>query len=184
MSHGHQTGGVNRRDLMLRAIALVGGVATIGMLEACSNASGPFFTPQRMTLLDEITNVMIPETDTPGARGAGVPAFIDSMMVNWASRETRDQFVSVLDAVDDRARDQHQKRFVELDAAQKLDIMRQYDADALGEEGNPYRRFKELVLLGYYSSEIGATQELRFEMVPGAWHGDIPFSDVGRTWAL
>lgn len=175
--------GLDRRGLLLRAIALVGGAGALGVLQGCGDG-GRFFTDQRMTLVDAVANVLIPDTDTPGARAAGVPAFIESMMVNWASRDTRDKVVSVLNAIDDRARDQHQARFVELDDAQKLAFMRDFDAEALSEEGNPYRILKELVLLGYYSSEIGATQELRLEMVPGAYHGDVPFSEVGRAWAL
>ena len=45
-----------------------------------------------------------------------------------------------------------------------------------------FRTLKELVLVGYYTSEIGATQELR--MAPmGSWSGDIPYADVGQAWA-
>jgi hypothetical protein len=40
------------------------------------------------------------------------------------------------------------------------------------------------VLVGYYHSEIGATQELRYELVPGAWRSCLPLSEVGRASAV
>jgi hypothetical protein len=40
------------------------------------------------------------------------------------------------------------------------------------------------VLVGYYQSEAGATQELRYELVPGAWRGCVPYSEIGRATAV
>ena len=45
-----------------------------------------------------------------------------------------------------------------------------------------FRTLKELTLVGYYTSEIGATQELRVNPM-GAWRADIPYSEIGRAWA-
>ena len=42
---------------------------------------------------------------------------------------------------------------------------------------------KELTLIGYYRSEIGATQEQKFLVVPGYYKGDVPFKEVGRAWS-
>jgi gluconate 2-dehydrogenase gamma chain len=42
---------------------------------------------------------------------------------------------------------------------------------------------KELTMTGYFTSEEGATQVLRYEDVPGVYQGCIPFEDVGKTWA-
>ena len=47
-----------------------------------------------------------------------------------------------------------------------------------------YGKFKWLVLVGYYHSEVGATQELRYELVPGAWRSCLPLSEVGRASAV
>ena len=43
---------------------------------------------------------------------------------------------------------------------------------------------KHLVLLAYYQSEVGATQELRYELVPGAWRSCLPLAEVGRASAV
>ena len=42
---------------------------------------------------------------------------------------------------------------------------------------------KELTLVGYYTSEVGATQELRYERAPGRYDGCMPYEDLGRAWA-
>ena len=47
-----------------------------------------------------------------------------------------------------------------------------------------YSKFKHLVLVGYYQSEIGATRELRYELVPGAWRPCVPLSEIGRASAV
>jgi gluconate 2-dehydrogenase gamma chain len=47
-----------------------------------------------------------------------------------------------------------------------------------------FRMMKELTLLGYYTSEAGATRELRHAAVPGRYDGCVPFTAIGRTWAV
>ncbi|HVY83782.1 MAG TPA: gluconate 2-dehydrogenase subunit 3 family protein [Caulobacterales bacterium] len=174
---------LDRRELLQRAVLLVGGAAALASLEACDLSHARFFNADQRARLDRITDIMIPATDTPGAIGAGVPAFMDAMMTHWASRASREQMVSVLDDVDARARATHNKAFLELDARQQEDIVRGYDAEQMRGPGKAYRAFKDLVLLGYYHSEIGATKELHYELVPGHWIADAPLADIGRTWA-
>ena len=45
-----------------------------------------------------------------------------------------------------------------------------------------WRRMKELTLTGYYTSQVGATRELRVNPM-GAWRADVPFDSIGRSWA-
>ena len=47
-----------------------------------------------------------------------------------------------------------------------------------------FRTMKELTLLGYYTSEIGATKELHYLPVPGRFEGCVPIARVGRAWAV
>jgi gluconate 2-dehydrogenase gamma chain len=59
------------------------------------------------------------------------------------------------------------------------------DDDSDPEDTGPrgfFRTLKELVLVGYYTSELGATQELRVNPM-GVWRADIPYAEVGRSWA-
>jgi hypothetical protein len=42
---------------------------------------------------------------------------------------------------------------------------------------------KQLTLLGYFTSEIGATQALRYEAVPGRYEGCVPYKKGDKAWA-
>jgi gluconate 2-dehydrogenase gamma chain len=55
-----------------------------------------------------------------------------------------------------------------------------WDPDDLGGEAF-FRRVKELVLVGYYTSEVGATEELRL-MPMGIYRADVPYAEFGRAW--
>lgn len=53
-------------------------------------------------------------------------------------------------------------------------------------EGDPNHYFglmKQLTLLGYFTSEIGATQALRYVAIPGKYEGCIPYTKGERAWA-
>ncbi|HET6567933.1 MAG TPA: gluconate 2-dehydrogenase subunit 3 family protein [Rhodothermales bacterium] len=60
------------------------------------------------------------------------------------------------------------------------------DTETASERTYPsfFGTMKELTLVGYYTSEAGATEELRHVPIPGRYDGCIPFSEVGRTWAV
>lgn len=175
--------GVDRRALLRGAILLVGGSLAGVPDHAFAQGAAGFFPPAERAILDAACATMIPKTDTPGAIEAGVPAFIDSMMARWASDDTRDGFRSVLAEIDAAARESGGKGFASLAPAEQTKVLTAYDAAAIG-GGGDYRRFKELVLTGYYLSEIGATQELRYELAPGVWEPKIAMAPDTRAWAV
>ena len=115
---------------------------------------------------------------------AGAPAFIRDMLTDWASDGTRAEILGVLDALERQAWAQFGAAFLELSAERRLAVLKRYDEDAISRQDPAYGKFKYLVLVGYYQSEIGATQELRFELVPGAWRSCLPLNEVGRASAV
>lgn len=186
---------LNRRTLLRQAVYMVGGAAGLNALSACSDTgveedaiprlSGPgrYFSDVRMTRLEVIVDTIIPDTDTPGAAAAGVHDFIDQMMADWAAPDTREQFDEVIDAIDARAVEAHGDRLTRLPQEQRFEIIRDHDAQMLGERNWAYRRFKDLVLVGYYHSQVGATEELRYELIPGDWKPCVPLDEIGSAWA-
>ena len=174
---------LDRRALMRSAILLVGGAAAAGIPETAFAQGAPaFFTAEERAILDAYCGTMIPKTDTPGAIEAGVPAFIDAMMTNWAANRTRRQFKTALAAIDEAAKAAKGKGFGALSPAERLEVLTAHD---LAQVGNPaYRRLKELTLTGYYLSEPGATVELRYELAPGVWEARMPITAETRAWAV
>lgn len=186
MSDTLNNGKVNRRSLLLGAVFLVGGAAALTRFArhlAGGPDRGPVFSPDQFALLEQVTDVMIPPSDTPGAMAAGVPDFVRQMLSDWASHETRAQLVAVLEGIDKQAWNRYGAAFVALPGERRLEVLSDIDADCLARHDAAYGKFKWLVLVGYYQSEAGATQELRYELVPGAWRACLPLSEVGRASA-
>jgi hypothetical protein len=46
-----------------------------------------------------------------------------------------------------------------------------------------FRMMKELTLLGFFTSEVGATQALRYKETPGKYEACIPYKKGDRAWA-
>jgi gluconate 2-dehydrogenase gamma chain len=181
--HGLPEFALDRRALMRSAILLVGGVAAAGMPDVAFAQTAPaFFTAEERAVLDAYCGTMIPKTDTPGASEAGVPAFIDGMMTNWAANRTRRQFKTALTGIDAAATAAKGKGFAALSPAERLEVLTAHDLAQVGDPG--YRRLKELTLTGYYLSEIGATQELRYELAPGVWEPKTAITPETRAWAV
>ena len=175
----------DRRSLLAGLAALIGASALPEQAWAQEAAATPrYFAPPLFALLGEVSEIIIPETDTPGARAAGVPAIIDALMRDWASAERRRQFEGLLLDIDASARASGGAGLMSLAPAQRVQVVAAYDAAKLGAADQVYRKFKELVLTAYYLSEAGATQELRYEVVPGSFQGGIPVGPDTRAWAV
>ncbi|OLC99958.1 MAG: hypothetical protein AUI89_07775 [Gemmatimonadetes bacterium 13_1_40CM_3_65_8] len=128
-----------------------------------------------------IAELIIPKTDTPGAREAGVPAFIDVMLADWADDDHRQQFTAGLANVDERARGLFAKDFVACSEAQQTQILTDLDAELArlrdtnsDTSKNFFHDMKWLTLTGYYTSEVGATTELHYRVVPGRYEPCYP----------
>jgi hypothetical protein len=178
---------LDRRALLMGAIFLVGGAAALTRFSrgAGSRAGdGPLLSAERYAQLEQVADAIIPATDTPGAVAAGVPAFLRRLLNEWASDRTRDDVIGVLESIERQAWSQFGAAFGELPAQRRAAVVRVVDEESIGRRDAAYSRFKYLVLVGYYQSEIGATHELRYELVPGAWRSCLPLTEVGRASAV
>ncbi|GAB5535939.1 MAG: gluconate 2-dehydrogenase subunit 3 family protein [Rubricoccaceae bacterium] len=190
---------MDRRAVLRRLSYALGGIASAplasGLLGGCqAPAPNELATYEYATLdapqqdlLSALVDQIIPATDTPGAAEAGVPQFIDKMMTDWYDDEDRDAFLAGLATVDPRAEG---GSFVGLAEDARAELVAEMDTEAYeprpddAPPGQPFfRQLKDLTLAGYYTSEVGATQELQWLAAPGRYEADIPLSEVGRAWA-
>src|SRR5687768_17510579 len=143
---------LDRRELLRRALLLVGGTAAATPLELFGDSSpqARFFGPTQYSLLEAVVDIIIPRTDTPGAIDADVPASFDALMKNWASRERQDQFRALLDEMDHAAREPA-GGLLALERARRAEVVVAFDKSKISDR--VYRKFKELVLRLYYLSE-------------------------------
>lgn len=139
---------------------------------------------------------MIPATETPGAKGARVNEFIDVILTEWANDTERQMFLHGLADVDKQSNTLFAKDFAAASPEQQLTLLRSLDEAAAmirarNSEKQPppfwepegrdlqmqddfFTVFKRMTLHGYYTSEIGFSQELKLQIIPGAQHGCIP----------
>ena len=103
---------------------------------------------------------------------------------NGALSNSRAEIVGVLEAIEKLAWSRFGAAFLELAPERRLDVIKVLDGERAGAKDPAYAKFKHLVLVGYYQSEIGATRELRYELVPGAWRSCVPLSEIGRASAV
>jgi gluconate 2-dehydrogenase gamma chain len=176
---------LNRRSMMLGAVFLLGGAAALTRFARNAPAApAAVFSAEQYALLEQVVDVIIPATDTPGALDAGVPQFMRQMLMDWASHDTRAAMLGVLEGIETQAWEKYGAVFLELPAERRLEVMRAVDEGSFARQDAAWSNFKSLVLVGYYHSEIGATQELRYELVPGAWRSCLPLAEVGRASAV
>ena len=163
-----------------------------GVLAGC-DASSLAAQPARralsaaqLELVATIAEHILPTTDTPGARAAGVHRFIDRMLAEYYQAADREQFLGGLMDVDQRAQRAHGRTFLASSSEQQHALLSELDREAFSGGRRPhfFRTMKELTVVGYYTSQIGATKELKHAPVPGRYDGCVPFASVGRTWAV
>lgn len=126
-------------------------------------------TPQQNETVAVIADLIIPTTDTPGARAAGVPAFIDLLVAEWYDDAERAAFRTGLSDVDARSRAAAGVDFRAATPAQQTAVLTALDAEAAGKDNHFFSRMKWVTLYGYYTSEIGVTRELRDVVIPGRY---------------
>ncbi len=190
---------ISRREALHHLTLLVGGAisapAVSAILSGCRAEPAPAaWTPEALTtdqvdLLGTLVDLIIPPTDTPGAKDAGVPVFIDKLLRDWVESEDRVRFQTGLAAVDEEMQETHGVAFREATPEQQNTLLTRLDQEAIqaredGADPLPFfATLKEWTLVGYYTSEIGATQELQWLAAPGRYDADLPLNEVGPTWA-
>jgi hypothetical protein len=118
------------------------------------------------------------------------------MLKDVYPKDEQARFVAGLADFETRAKREHGRTFVELEPALRAALVKQAHDPAVEVEreatlpvakrGRPFILMtKELTLLGYFTSEPGATRVLQYRPVPGAYHACVPLKQAGKgkTWA-
>jgi hypothetical protein len=125
------------------------------------------FAPERHAALDRLVDLIIPADTTRGAKDAGVTGFIEMMHQHWMTQDEQRRCDAELDPL------------VAAFAAGSDPLAALYDA---GRFKAPTLR--KLTVYGYYTSEIGASEELDLNLVPGSYDACAAFGTDGRAPAL
>jgi hypothetical protein len=188
---------VTRREALRRVSALFGGVALVGQsawLAGCATGVqtiSDLFSEMDVALLDEIADTILPPTATPGAKAAGVGPFIAMMVADTYAPGEQRLFVAGLATLESESRAQNGGGFMASSPAQRLALLERLDREAIeymrqpGAADRPhyFRMVKELTLLGYFTSEIGYTQAMRYVETPGRFEPCVTYTVGDKAWA-
>lgn len=178
-----------RRATLMR-LAGVCGLALSGDVLAALAAPKPapgLLAPEALALTGLLVELIIPQTDTPGARAVDAHRTISHLLRACAPKSEQAQFVAGLARLDGAARAEGGKRFVLLTSARQIALLHAIDAGQApfnGEDQRFFGQLKSYTALAYYTSEAGATRELAYLPVPGGFKGDFPLNKNARNWAL
>jgi hypothetical protein len=158
------------------------------------------FTADDIALLDEIAETMLPATKTPGAKAAKTGAFMALMVTDCYSVAEQLVFREGMRQVDDVARKANNASFMEATPPQRLAVLTSLDQEqkrvmdaremnageattAVKQPAHYFRMMKELALLGYFTSEVGCTEAMRYVESPGRFDPCIPRVPGEPAWA-
>ena len=202
---------MQRVAVLLGGVALIDGDRVLAArpdaaAQATASAQGVgTFTAADVTLLDEVAETILPETSTPGAKAARTGAFMALMVTEAYTPGNQQIFRDGMRRLEEACQRDYGASFIQarpeqrLALLQRLDAERQADIDAREKmrrsraPATPgpspdapvhyFRLMKELALLGYFTSEIGYRQAMRYIETPGRYDPCAPYKPGEKIWA-
>jgi hypothetical protein len=168
------------------------------------------FSAEQQELITEIADIIIPTTKTPGAKAAGVGPFISMMVKDCYPDEAQKIFVKGLEDLEERAKKESGSSFLKLSVKERGELLGKLRDETIAaqkaekdkaekEKARPAGTVKnaekskstpqffaiarDLTLLGYFTSEIGATQAYEYVDIPGRYDGCVDLKPGQRVWA-
>lgn len=202
--------GVARREAIRRVGLLLGGVAFVGgtgLLEACAKDRGADGTPSAtatgpgpigtfslddQAFLDEIADTILPTTAaSPGAKAAKTGPFMAVMVTDCYDAKDQQIFRDGMQALEAACQKMHGTGFMKATPEQRTALLTALDQEAIDymKTRKPdapthyFRMMKELSMLGFFTSEIGCTQALRYKESPGPYQACVPYKKGEKAWA-
>ncbi|MCC4605121.1 gluconate 2-dehydrogenase subunit 3 family protein [Xanthomonas campestris pv. badrii] len=189
---------MERRELLKMIVAATGaamiGLPALGQAQAPAEGAKTIFSAADVATLDEIAETILPRTKTPGAKDAGVGAFMARFVTDCYTARQQAAFRAGLVDIDTRAGG----RFVSLAPQARTELLRALDAEArkhvvettdigTAEKAKAmphyFTMIKQLAIFSFFTSKVAATDVLRYVAVPGRYDGDMAYVPGTPAWA-
>jgi len=176
---------MQRRDVIKKTALLIGGIVIAPELIAKA-LTDPYPTlsrqpADRLTLLAEMADTILPDTDTPGAKAAKVHEYIAVVVEDCFPPDQRPTFWTGLESAEKQCIAIHGKSFVDCSPAERTVFFKKLEIEQ--KSGDSFwRQLKGLTINGYFTSEIGATQALNYDPIPGGWTPDMMIDANTKAW--
>ncbi|MEM7098237.1 MAG: gluconate 2-dehydrogenase subunit 3 family protein [Pseudomonadota bacterium] len=174
----------SRREILKWLAATMGA----GISASCTQAALNFTSQDdhivstselQVRVAQAFADVIIPETDTPSASQAGVGKFLRYAINTWYSETERQTLFTGINEIISMHSRSDGLAVLELSVSRKAQLL-----EALS-ESNPdaFVALRELVVVGYFTSRVGATQALHYLPMPGHYDGDYQVDEASRAWS-
>ena len=174
---------MNRRRFLINVSTLLGcsvtalDVAAIDSALAFTKNSASKLQPAQLNVIAAIADIIIPQTDTPSASQAKTHFYIDLYLHEFLTESKRIEFLQDLETLYKPL-----PGFLSLSKNEQTQVVQRLDDQLHSDnENKTYKKLKELIVIGYYTSEIGGTQELKYDPVPGPYK-EMKLNEVGGVW--
>ena len=190
---------MQRRDL-LKMIVAATGTSIVGSYafaydqlpsESLANTK---FTPKEAAFMNEVGELIIPKTTTPGAKDANVGVMMSIIVSDCYTNQQQSTFKQGLKAIDDLSKAQFGQSFIQCKKTDKQALIASLDKQAKehiknnqpsgqGEGSHYFTMIKQLVIFTFFTSKVGATEVLRHVAIPGSYDGELPYKKGDRAWS-
>ena len=170
--------------------------------------SATLFSKNDVALFNEMAEVIIPQTDTPGAKAANVGETMAVLVTDCYTPLLQKTFKDGINTINTLSQSKYGKAFLQLDGKQREALFNELDTEAKAanlanrvwqgvETGKPsqwepgtdeptphyFTLLKQLTLYCFFTSQIGATKVLRYVSIPGKYDGAMPYKKGDKAWA-
>ena len=164
---------VTRREMLAAtAAALAAPLVAPGAAGAAGAAQAPsiapkFFTAPEFALLDELSDLIIPtDAHSPGARAAGVAAYIDFRLSDSPDPEQQTTWRSGLAAVEALSKELNGQAFLQSSAEQRVAVLARMAAgehDPKTPADHFFQTVKHWTARAYYTSKVGIHADQQYK---------------------
>lgn len=182
---------IDRRKAIKKASLMLGftlsGPALTGVLNGCTaknarNWQPLILTEQEAALVESASSRILPSGETPGALDAAVTQFIDEMVAEYYLPEDQQQFQAGLQQLGAISNELVSKNFADASDLEQDQVLKELTQRTALQPF--FLMLKELTVLGFFTSEVGATEFLNYDELPGGFQGCETLESVGgKTWA-
>ena len=178
---------ITRREALRQCLIVTVGAA---LIPACmQDKSKPLVTLKHLDLngdqqelIAELSDTIIPRTDTPGAKDTATHLFVLKMLDDCTAKEDQEKFVKGLSAFEKLVKSKFDQSFVKCSQPQKEELLKYITTDKQAPEDATdfYTSMKKLTVQGYMTSQYFLTNVRVYKLVPGKYYGCMPLTSLNK----
>lgn len=181
---------MQRREAIKQTAAMIG-MSILGadiFLTGCSipEKRQGLFSKDDIALMDEIGETILPDSDrSPGAKAAHIGEFMKSYINDCYGENDQEIFIAGLEQIQEDSRKSYHQDFLNISNKKRFDLLSEYDEQSRASNNlkkiHFFTMMKQVTILGYFSSEVGATKAMRYNIGPGHYDGCTPYKDGDKA---